>query len=184
MRQYRAQSIKGFFRNSHLPLIRYWDSSINKGESMLMSVKNAANSFDSHPNAYVSEGFIEGEILPQLDKLKQETAESTSNVNAILDEISDIVSIPRLDDTQIQASIDRAKKYAQITVENLYEFDYKANATMLKFAEILSPLQNYISDLMNAVESGINSPATLAAVTLTTDGHVYGSESYGCCTMV
>lgn len=47
---------------------------------MIMSVRNAANSFDSHPNAYVSEGYIEGEILPHLDKLKQEVAESTDNV--------------------------------------------------------------------------------------------------------
>lgn len=164
-----AQSIKNFFRNSHLPLIRYWDTSINKGENMIMSVRNAANSFDSHPNAYVSEAFIEGEIMPQLEKLKQDVAESTDNVNAIIDEVSDIVSIPRLDDSRIQAGIDRAKKHAQITIENLYEFDYKANASMLKYAEILNPLKNYISDLMSAVESGINSQSALTAVTLSTD---------------
>lgn len=104
----------------------------------------------------IDESFIEGEIIPQLERNKQRIHEHEDSINSNIDNVSDIISIPRFDTSAIQTGIHDAKQHAMNTVEKLYAFDHAQSVAVDQLISLMAPISSFVAGLNGAIESGVS----------------------------
>lgn len=114
-----------------------------------------ALSFESS-DAVIDESFIEGEVIPQLEKNQRRIQQHQDRINGVVDSVSDIVSLPKIDTSAIQTGIHEAKQHAMNTVEKLYAFDYAQSAAVDQLISLMAPISSFIDGLNGAIESGVS----------------------------
>ncbi|MFP7288354.1 LXG domain-containing protein [Shouchella clausii] len=103
-----GEALKNFYANNHVPLLSYWTMAFQQVKMATAKMRMYALSFESS-DAVIDEAFIEGEVIPQLEKNQQRIQEREDNINSIIDSVSDIVSLPRIDTSAVQEGIHDAK---------------------------------------------------------------------------
>lgn len=164
-----AEAIKYFYFNSHIPLIKYWRLSIKDGQNILNQIEQMSKSFDSASQAVVNQDFIDNEVSSQLQKHSMHISDITNEVNSLIRNISDIVSVPEITDENFQNRIQNAEKCIKDTVEELHELDLNSLNALERFEDAVLPIEKYISELAKSIEVGnIDSIYGLARVTMMT----------------
>ncbi|ALA55076.1 LXG domain-containing protein [Shouchella clausii] len=150
-----GEALKNFYANNHVPLLSYWTMAFQQVKMATAKMRMYALSFESS-DAVIDEAFIEGEVIPQLEKNQQRIQEREDNINSIIDSVSDIVSLPRIDTSAVQEGIHDAKQHAMNTVEKLYAFDHAQSAAVDQLISLMAPISSFIAGLNGAIESGVS----------------------------
>ncbi|WYU49949.1 T7SS effector LXG polymorphic toxin [Bacillus sp. FSL K6-0047] len=150
-----GEALKNFYANNHVPLLSYWTMACQQVKIATAKMRMYALSFESR-DAVIDESFIEGEVIPQLEKNQRRIQQRQDRINGIIDSVSDIVSLPRLDTGEVQEGIHEAKQHAMNTVEKLYAFDHAQSATVDQLISLMAPISSFIAGLNGAIESGVN----------------------------
>ncbi|MFJ5772524.1 T7SS effector LXG polymorphic toxin [Psychrobacillus sp. NPDC093180] len=90
---------------------------------MLQQMEAALHSFEPDTAGYILERFLEGQLEDGLTLIGQLTESLTDDTNSIMDQVSDIVGLPHLDDRGVQIGIIDSKRKHTDTVNGLHEFD-------------------------------------------------------------
>ncbi len=161
-----GNAIRTFYHDCHLPLLQFFATFKPAFESTLTSMKSALDSLEPNANGYIKHTYLEGEVVTGLTDISQTTSTLTTETNDIMAQVSDIVVLPQLDDTDLQDGVTRAKKKSETTVTDLGEFDSTQTSALTTIENDLLMMQLWLTELegiMNDGLTGTDFPANLWA---------------------
>ncbi|MCR6109450.1 hypothetical protein HXA35_03765 [Bacillus sp. A301a_S52] len=103
---------------------------------------------------FIDQAFIENDVQDGLDRVSKTTMALTDSVNDTLRSIQDIISIPLIDDSDVQQAIHVAKREANATVDKVLQFDHMGTASLQSIKESLRTLSKYVMEMHGAMDNG------------------------------
>ncbi|PLR79048.1 hypothetical protein CU633_02360 [Bacillus sp. V3-13] len=146
-------AIKLFYRESHQPLLLFYEATVTQILSFLDHYQNMRNSFDSSGSAYIETSFLEHELTSSLQILRSNITEIVDQINRQSNTVSDIVHLPALQDTQVLDGIQAGLTKGRETAEKLKEFDQQQLQALSTIQKDVVILKNYIEKLTNAINA-------------------------------
>ena len=103
-------AIRSFYRECHLPFLQFFQMFSEHYQQVLHQMEAVLHSFEPDSSGYILESFLEGELEQGLAEIRQLTANLTDETNSIMDQVSDIVSLPNLHDSGVQEGVISSKR--------------------------------------------------------------------------
>ena len=76
------------------------------------------NTVESDSNGYISQSFLEEEVTEPFDKVGREAKEFADDANEIINRVSDLVSTPEIDESEVMDNVGKAKKKQMTSLKN------------------------------------------------------------------
>src|SRR5699024_12769991 len=107
------------FNEVHQPFLIYLYQSMVDYKNTLTEMKDATESFECHPSGFVSQEVLEQDVTDGFDKVKNVTTELTDEANSIIERVQDLVSVKKIDHSEVMDTVRDGKKKAKGKVEAL-----------------------------------------------------------------
>jgi len=149
-----GESIRTFYEEGHQPVLIQLHQSFTDYQFALKDLKDALLSFESFEDGFISEEFLENDVKQGLDKLKDISSVYTDEANAVLEDVTDIATFPKVDDSDFVATISDGKDKINNLIEELHIVD-QYFASQLEDTEFtLELMHSYIDDLSSMFQRG------------------------------
>ncbi|WP_317947720.1 LXG domain-containing protein, partial [Rossellomorea marisflavi] len=149
-----GEAIRGLYRNKHLPMIKQYQTFLADYETTIRKLRNAIQDVEPAPHGVIEQSFLDHEVEDGLHRVKQTTLDMTNEANATIQRVSDIVSIPRIQDEDFLQKLANAQRDKAQTVEKLYEFDRNQTASLSSLEEQVQDLEKQITMLQSVYRMG------------------------------
>ncbi|WP_175639440.1 ribonuclease YeeF family protein [Metabacillus schmidteae] len=149
-----ADAIRAFYEECHVPFLLFYDQLLVKYRRALNGMKDAYPVVEPEENGFVSQDFLEVDLTTGLNTFKNDTVSMTDNVNEIVNKVSDIVSLPKLNDDDVIKGIDYVHKKITNTIEDLEDFDVNQTKELKEIEEDMTTLINYINEIASMFKGG------------------------------
>ncbi|GGA19223.1 ribonuclease YeeF family protein [Psychrobacillus lasiicapitis] len=150
-----AQAIRSFYDNCHLPLLHFFMTFKNEFDGILKQMDAALSSLESNTNGFIRQSFLQEDVEDGLTEISEITGNLTGETNAIMDQVSDIVALPHLDDSGVQDGVINSRKKRDDTVTALEEFDSTQTNALGVIEAALLHIETWISDMELLIEEGL-----------------------------
>jgi hypothetical protein len=150
-----GNAIRAFYAECHLPLLQYFLVSAAGYKQVLQQMENALYALEPDTSGHIVEQFLEGEVEQGLTTIAQLTENLTNESNSIMDQVSDIVALPHLNDSGVQESVLNAKRKRDDTVGRLQEFDATQTAALLPFEQDMHAMDTWIQNMEEMFNSNL-----------------------------
>ena len=150
-----GNAIRAFYAECHLPLLQYFLVSAAGYKQVLQQMENALYALEPDTSGHIVEQFLEGEVEQGLATIAQLTENLTNESNSIMDQVSDIVALPHLNDSGVQESVLNAKRKRDDTVSRLQEFDATQTAALLPFEQDMHAMDTWIQNMEEMFNSNL-----------------------------
>ncbi|WP_213422537.1 T7SS effector LXG polymorphic toxin [Bhargavaea massiliensis] len=150
-----GDAIRRFYQECHLPFLEYFLMFKENFYSTLSSIESATDALEPAPDGYIDEGFIESEVENGLHLITRISSNLTDETNAIMDQVADIVSLPHLDDSQVQDGVLDARREKIQTVSDLNEFDAAQTNRLMPASDQLQAMEKWIAQIESLFQSGL-----------------------------
>ncbi|EMR06545.1 transposase protein [Bhargavaea cecembensis DSE10] len=150
-----GDTIRRFYQECHLPFLEYFLLFKENFYSTLAGIESATDALEPAPNGYIDEGFIESEVENGLNQIARISSNLTDETNAIMDQVADIVSLPHLDDSQVQEGVLDARREKNQTVSDLNEFDATQTNRLMPVSDQLQAMEQWIAQIESLFQSGL-----------------------------
>lgn len=150
-----GETIRSFYRSCHLPFLTYFKTFEESFSSVLKEMDNALTSLEPCSPGLIREEFLENTVEKGLTSFGQLAGSLTDETNIKMTAVSDIVSLPPLDDSDVQNGIQTAKRRRDKTINELNEFDRNQKASLKPLAEDIEKMNLWVSDLKGMMEDGL-----------------------------
>ncbi|QNK88950.1 hypothetical protein H7992_04270 [Sporosarcina sp. resist] len=115
----------------------------------------ALHSLEPDSSGYIEEQFLEGELEQGITLIGHLTDSLTDEANSIMDQVSDIVGLPHLDDSGVQEGVIRSKRKRDDTNSQLYEFDATQTTTLHPIEQDLQTMNTWLTDMEGLFQAGV-----------------------------
>ncbi|MCZ8540665.1 T7SS effector LXG polymorphic toxin [Psychrobacillus psychrodurans] len=150
-----GNAIRAFYAECHLPLLQYFLVSAAGYKQVLQQMENALYALEPDTSGHIVEQFLEGEVEQGLTTIAQLTENLTIESNSIMDQVSDIVALPHLNDSGVQESVLNAKRKRDDTVGRLQDFDATQTAALLPFEQDMDAMDTWIQNMEEMFNSNL-----------------------------
>ncbi|MGE1209375.1 T7SS effector LXG polymorphic toxin [Bacillus sp. FSL K6-2841] len=142
-----GQAIKDFYMECHIPFLQFFQIIIDEYSGELKKTKQALHAFESNPNGFISQSFIEHELDEGLKKAERTISDILSDVNQALSRISHIEHLPHVDESAFQQSYQKAWLETSKTIGLLHAFDREQTSALNETKSSLHIMKQYIDTL-------------------------------------
>ncbi|MCR6112745.1 hypothetical protein HXA35_20655, partial [Bacillus sp. A301a_S52] len=149
-----GQAIRNFYATCHIPFIQFFRLFMHDYEHTLQQIKQSLDIVEPAPGGFIDQAFIENDVQDGLDRVSKTTMALTDSVNDTLRSIQDIISIPLIDDSDVQQAIHVAKRESNAVVDKVLQFDHMGTASLQYIKESLRTLSKYVMEMHGAMDSG------------------------------
>ncbi|WP_413365174.1 T7SS effector LXG polymorphic toxin [Lysinibacillus sp. 3P01SB] len=150
-----GQAIRDFYTSCHLPFLQYFLSFKEEFNTVLQQAQQALVSLEPVDAGHIVEEFLETKVEEGLTESATITATLTDEANAIMDEVSDIVGLPKLDDTLVQESVADAKTKRDDTVEALHTFDSTQTTQLVPIESSIQSMKEWVQNIEGLFQEGL-----------------------------
>ncbi|MCM3087974.1 T7SS effector LXG polymorphic toxin [Bhargavaea ginsengi] len=150
-----GDAIRRFYQECHLPFLEYFLLFKENFYSTMAGIESATDALEPAPDGYIDEGFIESEVENGLNQIARISSNLTDETNAIMDQVADIVSLPHLDDSQVQDGVLDARREKNQTVSDLNEFDATQTNRLMPVSDQLQAMEQWIAQIESLFQSGL-----------------------------
>ncbi|MDQ0230661.1 LXG domain-containing protein [Metabacillus malikii] len=147
-------AIRHFYDDWHATILSYYQHMLKEFERVLGDVDKACTDFESDEAGFIRQSFLEAEVTQGVNKAKNFTTELVDDVNAALDNVSDIIYVSRLDDTRFHATVQRATRKITETIEDLGTFDSTQTNALNSVEDDLQLFKKSIDEIKSMFTSG------------------------------
>lgn len=154
LKGYGGQSIRSFYQEQHLSFIAFYQQTIDSYKESLKTLKNELLTLESNQNGFIHESFLQNELRNGLNRLKVNTMEMTDEANSIVDAVSDIVSLPRLQEEHFLQQLSLANQNVEQTLEKLHAFDSRQTNNLVLVEPNAERMKTYIQDMQTMFQKG------------------------------
>ncbi|WLV24197.1 LXG domain-containing protein [Aciduricibacillus chroicocephali] len=149
-----GSAIRNFYNVCHQPYLVNMYQTLTEYKNTLKKAGDAITSFDPVETAYVKEAFLDQDVPSDLKNIEKTASGLTDEANDVVSSVSDIVSLPKLDDGPLLEGIQTGKKKAKSTLEDLHSLDQSQTAALDKVLAEFKTLESYLSELKSKVNDG------------------------------
>ena len=149
-----GEAIRAFYNDCHQPFLVFLHQSLTDYQHTLTEIKEAVDSFEPNANGYVSQEYLENDVKNGLEEVKTTTIDFTSEANSIIGSIQDIVSIPKIDESEVMDNVQRGKEKADHIVEELNILDEYSVSQLEQTKQDLDTMLNYLTEIESKFQSG------------------------------
>ncbi|MCR6111738.1 HNH endonuclease [Bacillus sp. A301a_S52] len=149
-----GQAIRNFYATCHIPFIQFFRLFMHDYEHTLQQLKQSLDIVEPASGGFIDQAFIENDVQDGLDRVSKTTMALTDSVNDTLRSIQDIISIPLIDDSDVQQAIHVAKRESNAVVDKVLQFDHSGTASLQSIKESLRTLSKYVMEMHGAMDSG------------------------------
>ncbi|WP_353856351.1 T7SS effector LXG polymorphic toxin [Bacillus sp. Bos-x628] len=142
-----GEAIRAFYEECHIPFLQFFQVVIEEYTGALKKTKQALHAFESNPNGFISQSFIEHELDQGLKKAERTISDIVSDVNQALGRVSHIVHLPHVDESAFQESYQKAWLETSKTIGLLHAFDRKQTSGLHETESALHTMNQYIDTL-------------------------------------
>ena len=150
-----GEALRAYYESCHLPFLTFFNTFKISFTSVLQEMKTALSSLEPDSSGFIRQAALEGEIEQGLNRAKQVTEELTDEANNIMDQVSDIVSLPKLDDSEVHLGVHEAKRHRDETVEKLIEFDVSQTDALTTIQTDLMHMKTWITNIETMMTEGV-----------------------------
>jgi hypothetical protein len=150
-----GEAIRSFYNDCHLPLLHFFKTFKSEFDSTLKQIDSALGSLESDPNGYIRQSYLESEVEDGLTKISQVTSSLTDETNSIMAQLSDILVLPRLDDSSVQDSVTDARRKRDNTITVLNEFDSTQTSALNIIDAAMLHMDTWICDIEFLMSEGL-----------------------------
>ncbi|WP_024423198.1 T7SS effector LXG polymorphic toxin [Bacillus safensis] len=142
-----GQAIKDFYTECHIPFLQFFQIVIEEYRGALKKTKQALHAFESNPNGFISQSFIEHELDQGLKKAERTISDIVCDVNQALSRVSHIVHLPHVDESTFQQSYQKTWLETSKTIGLLHAFDREQTSAINETKSSLHTMKQYIDTL-------------------------------------
>ncbi|MFJ5965514.1 T7SS effector LXG polymorphic toxin [Bacillus sp. NPDC093026] len=142
-----GEAIRAFYAECHIPFLQFFQVVIEEYTGALKKTKQALHAFESNPNGFISQSFIEHELDQGLKKAERTISDIVSDVNQALGKVSHIVHLPHVDESAFQQSYQKAWLETSRTIGLLHAFDREQTSALHETESSLHTMNQYIDTL-------------------------------------
>ncbi|MEK3979148.1 T7SS effector LXG polymorphic toxin [Psychrobacillus sp. FSL K6-2836] len=150
-----GSAIRAFYAECHLPLLKQFLVSAAGYKQVLQQMESALYTLEPDTSGHIVEQFLESEVEQGLSTIAQLTENLTNESNSIMDQVSDIVALPHLNDSEVQEGVLNAKRKRDDTVSTLLEFDATQTAALLPFEQDMQAMDMWIHNMEEMFTSNL-----------------------------
>lgn len=150
-----GEALRAFYENCHLPFLEFFTIFKTSFSNVLQEMKLALSSLEPDASGYIRQESLEGEVEKGLNNAKQVTEDLTDETNNIMDQVSDIVSLPNIDDSEVQTGVQDAKRQRNQTLEQLMVFDNTQTSALTTIQTDLMLLKTWITNIESMMTKGV-----------------------------
>lgn len=142
-----GQAIKAFYLECHIPFLQFFQIIIEEYSGALKKTKQALHAFESNPNGFISQSFIEHELDQGLKKAERAISDIVSDVNQAICRVNHIVHLPHVNESTFQQSYQKAWLETSKTIGLLHVFDREQTSALNETKSSLHTMKQYIDTL-------------------------------------
>ncbi|MEK4130766.1 LXG domain-containing protein [Solibacillus sp. FSL W8-0474] len=175
-----GSAIRAYYQDCHVPFLQFFYLVKGNFQDILTQMQSALDSLEPDRNGYIQQSFLENNVEQGLNNAKQITESLTNETNTIIGSVSDIVSLPQLNDSEVHNEIQVAKKHRDTTVEDLNTFDNSQTSALTAVESDFLAMNTWIKDLETMIAEGltdVNFPKELWAQYASTTALLTGLTS-------
>ncbi|WP_427138636.1 T7SS effector LXG polymorphic toxin [Psychrobacillus psychrodurans] len=150
-----GNAIRSFYQECHLPFLHFFQLFSEQFKQVLNQMEAALHSLEPDSSGYILETFLEGELEQGLTLISELTASLTDEANSIMDQVSDIVALPHLDDSGVQEGVISSKRKRDDTLMQLYEFDALQTYALNPIEQGLQTMDTWLTDMEGLFQAGV-----------------------------
>lgn len=150
-----GNAIRAFYNDCHLPFLQFFTTFQTAFDSTLTQMKAALDALEPDRNGFIRQSFLEGEVEEGLTEISQVTSNLTDETNGIMDQVSDIVALPHLDDSGVQDGVSSAKKKRDNTVTDLNGFDTAQTTALTPIESDLLTMELWLLEIEGMMNDGL-----------------------------
>ncbi|WP_342537636.1 T7SS effector LXG polymorphic toxin [Sporosarcina sp. FSL K6-1540] len=150
-----GNAIRSFYQECHLPFLHFFQLFSEQFKQVLQQMEAALHSLEPDSSGYIVEQFLEGELEQGLTLIGHLTDSLTDEANSIMDQVSDIVGLPHLDDSGVQEGVIRSKRKRDDTNSQLYEFDATQTTALHPIEQDLQTMNTWLTDMEGLFQAGV-----------------------------
>lgn len=148
-----GDAIRSFYNKVHQTfLIQLYEFLIDF-ENVLDGMKNSVHAFEPSPNGRVEQNFLENDIDQGLKDSKRVTLDLTDASNNVIQNISDIVSLSRLDPGEFVARVQEGQRKNRNVIEQLHHLDQSQTDSLKSLKQQLETMKSYVTDMASMVQN-------------------------------
>jgi hypothetical protein len=150
-----GNAIRSFYQECHLPFLHYFQLFSEQFKQVLNQMEAALHSLEPDSSGYILETFLDGELEQGLTLIGKLTASLTDEANSIMDQVSDIVALPHLDDSGVQEGVISSKRKRDDTLNQLYEFDATQTYALNPIEQGLQMMDTWLTEMEGLFTDGV-----------------------------
>ncbi|QEY20576.1 transposase [Psychrobacillus sp. AK 1817] len=151
-----GEAIRSYYNDCHLPFLKFFLQFKQNFKTKLDQLKSALDSLEPDTEGYIQESFLLNEVEEGLAEISRITGNLTDESNAIMDQVSDIVALPHLDDSDVQQGVIDSRKKKDDTVTDLNEFDSTQVSSMLSVESNIKTMDTWLQEMEGMMSSGLS----------------------------
>src|SRR5699024_2258061 len=165
-----GEAIRSFYETVHEPFLIFLYESLINYAKVLKALKNDVHSYEADENGLVRQDFMENDVQRGLDKVETVATGIADEANKVMDNISDIVSLPPLDLEEFSHMVQKGRDKVNLYIEQLHELDDKQTKALHEAENDLDLMKSYMSEMTRTFhrDHSISSFNALTAMELTT----------------
>jgi len=142
-----GNAIRSFYKNTYEPFLVFLHQSFNEYDRLLQEMKEAVSSFESNTGGYISEAYLEHDVIDGFNKVETQVTELTDDANSIIESVQDIMTIKKVDDSEVLENVQVGKEKTNDLIERLHTVDQsQAHALELILGHIQT-MKQYLTDI-------------------------------------
>ncbi|RIW34298.1 hypothetical protein D3H55_09975 [Bacillus salacetis] len=149
-----GDAIRDFYRSKHLPMLEKYQLFLSDYQSVLRQTTEALYSLEPSPAGFIRQSFLEGDVEQGIQRARQTTMDLTSEANAALRSVSDIVSVPRIQDGPFLQQAAFAQREKERSIEKLLEFDHIQTSSLSSLEKQVHSMTQEITQLQTVFQKG------------------------------
>lgn len=147
-------AIRAFYKDTHEPFLIFLHQSLTDYENLLKEMKEAIESYESHDSGYISQAYIENEVIEGFDKVETKVIELTSDANSIIEKVDDLVSISEINESQVIEDVQAGKRKADEVVEKLNILDEFQASQLEETQDDIQTMRTLLTEMESKFANG------------------------------
>lgn len=149
-----GQAIRSYYEQCHVPLLTFFEGFLMQYSETLQRTKQHLQALEPSYKGFIRQNYLENELEQGLQNADNVTRDLTDEANGIIQSVSDIVFLPRLEDDEFALHVRQAKQQKQETIERLNEFDQQQTQALTHVRQELEKMHQYVQKIQSMFTSG------------------------------
>ncbi|PTY89226.1 T7SS effector LXG polymorphic toxin [Heyndrickxia sporothermodurans] len=142
-----GEAIRSYYQEIHQTFLLFFQSFLANYDTMIEKMKHSLHGLEPHENGFINEVFLDYNLEYGLKKVESVTSSLTDEGNRIIQKVSDIVHLPKLQDDETMHQIKQAKEKVKTTLHQLHSFDQQATRSLDSVRKDIQTMSRFIEQM-------------------------------------